>query len=343
MTMTRRWTATMAALVLSAAVVAGGDDKEATATTGAPDTTEATDDTVDTTGETVVETTAAADEPRIVEADNGSVEVPANPQKIATIGATSLVMIDMGVQPIAVTTLSDSLLALLPDDQKAKFDAATNVGGSGGEADLELLASLEPDLIMVAMPDSEWEPLADQFEAIAPTVFFSVRTEWKAVADGLAQAANLEDVVEAQKADFAAKIAEMQETYSAIIESTEFVQVDRGSYNDPGIFSILNRGCIEIAEADLGLTVVQATDGYQEQSFEQIGALEQYDVILYPVTEAGEPTESFAPVVETNLWQALPQVNDGHALGVFCPGNGAYGPVLRYLDSLDAALASLPA
>src|SRR5687768_993349 len=112
MTMTRRWTATMAALVLSAAVVAGGGGTEATATTEAPDTTEATEaSTVDTTAETVVETTAAADEPRIVEADNGSVEVPASPQKIATIGATSLVMIDMGVQPIAVTTLSDSLLA----------------------------------------------------------------------------------------------------------------------------------------------------------------------------------------------------------------------------------------
>jgi iron complex transport system substrate-binding protein len=334
-TFLRRRTATIATVALSAFAVSAY-------ATAAPVATSATDETtVDTT--IAVDTTTASGEPRVVEADNGSVEVPADPQRIAAIGATSLVLIDMGVQPLAVTALSDSLLGLLPEEHLAMFEAATDVGGSGGETDLELLASLEPDLILVAMPDSEWEPLADQFEAIAPTVFFSVRTEWKTVADGLAQAANLTDVVEAQKADFAAKIAEIQENYSEIIETREFVQVDRGSYNDPGIFSILNRGCIEIATDDVGLNVVQVPDGYQEQSFEQIGALDQYDVILYPVTAEGEPTESFAPVVETNLWQALPAVTDGRALGVFCPGNGAYGPVLRYLDSLDAALASLPA
>ncbi len=48
------------------------------------------------------------------------------------------------------------------------------------------------------------------------------------------------------------------------------------------------------------------------------------------------------PVVETNTWKALPAVNSGHALGVFCPGNNSYGAVLQYLDSLDRALATLP-
>ncbi len=49
------------------------------------------------------------------------------------------------------------------------------------------------------------------------------------------------------------------------------------------------------------------------------------------------------PVVETNTWTALPAVNSGRALGVFCPGNNSYGPVSRrYLDSLDSALATSP-
>ncbi len=76
--------------------------------------------------------------------------------------------------------------------------------------------------------------------------------------------------------------------------------------------------------------------------FEQIGELSKYDVILYPVDAEGQPTEPFAPVVETNTWKALPAVTSGHALGVFCPGNNSYGAVLRYLDSLDNALATLP-
>lgn len=54
-------------------------------------------------------------------------------------------------------------------------------------------------------------------------------------------------------------------------------------------------------------------------------------------------TEAFAPVVETNSWKALSTVQSGHALGVFCPGNNSYGAVLRYLESLDTALATLPA
>jgi iron complex transport system substrate-binding protein len=36
-------------------------------------------------------------------------------------------------------------------------------------------------------------------------------------------------------------------------------------------------------------------------------------------------------------------VKSGRALGVFCPGNGSYGQVTRYLESLDSALATLPA
>jgi iron complex transport system substrate-binding protein len=78
-------------------------------------------------------------------------------------------------------------------------------------------------------------------------------------------------------------------------------------------------------------------------SFEQIRELSTYDVITYPVDGEGRPTEPFAPVVETNTWKALPAVNSGHALGVFCPGNNSYGSVIRYLDSLDGALATLPA
>jgi iron complex transport system substrate-binding protein len=82
---------------------------------------------------------------------------------------------------------------------------------------------------------------------------------------------------------------------------------------------------------------------YTALSFEQIGALSKYDVITYPVDAEGQPTEPFAPVVETNTWKALPAVKSGRAVGVFCPGNNSYGPVLQYLDSLDRALASLPA
>lgn len=82
---------------------------------------------------------------------------------------------------------------------------------------------------------------------------------------------------------------------------------------------------------------------YASLPFEQLTKLSQYDVITYPADSKGQPTAVFAPVVGTNTWKALPAVTSGRALGVFCPGNNSYGAVLRYLDSLDKALATLPA
>ena len=98
---------------------------------------------------------------------------------------------------------------------------------------------------------------------------------------------------------------------------------------------------------DLGLDFPKAAEGeeplgWKSLPFEQLAGLSRYGVITYPVDAEGKPAEAFAPVVATNTWKALPAVNSGRALGLFCPGNNSYGPVLRYLDSLDTALATLP-
>jgi iron complex transport system substrate-binding protein len=287
---------------------------------------------------------SSAQETRIVQADNGAIAVPVNPQRIVAIGNTSLPFIDMGGVPIGVTTLRDSALALIPADQRAIYDAAVNLGPSGGEVDLERLAALAPDLIFAQMPAGDFEPLRARLEAIAPTVYFGLGTEWTALADGLAIAGNLTATLDAQKAALAAEVTAIQTTYSAIIAGTNFVALDRYASSDPGVFVITNIGCVEIARDNVGLNlpVHEAGNNGQTQTFEQIGDLTAFDVILYPVDATGQPTAPFLPVVETNAWNALPAVTSGRALGVFCPGNNSYGAVLRYLDSLDAALATLP-
>ncbi|MCC6437334.1 MAG: ABC transporter substrate-binding protein [Acidimicrobiales bacterium] len=310
------------------------------------------DDTPTATGTPAVTGTSTTASPsptaesgtRQVEADNGTIEVPANPQRVAAIGNASLPFIDLGGEPVGVTEMRASTLALLPEEQKGTFEAAMNLGPSGGEVDLEKLASLEPDLILAQLPTSDFELIKEQLESIAPTVFFGLGTEWKTLADGLAAAGNLTDGLSEQKAEFEAHVATIQETYREIIDDTTFVMLDRYASSDPATFVITHIGCIEIAQDDIGLNLPEHAEGNngEVQSFEQIGELSRYDVILYPVNAQGQATEPFAPVVETNAWQALPAVTSGHALGVFCPGNNSYGSVLRYLDSLDQALATLP-
>jgi iron complex transport system substrate-binding protein len=284
-------------------------------------------------------------ETRTVKAGNGDIKVPAAPQRVVTIGNTDLPFIDMGGKPVGVTGVDESELSLLPEEQRATFEKATDLGD---EVDLEKVASLEPDLILVQIPDAEFKKIEQQLGTIAPTVFWGLDTEWKALAEGIAEAGNVKDALSQQKADFEGHVATMKQTYSDLIKNTKFVNLDRYASSDPGTFVIGDIGCVEIAQDDVGLNFPKAAAGadplaYANLPFEQLAELSEYDVITYPADADGKVTEVFAPVVETNTWKALPTVQSGHALGVFCPGNNSYGSVLRYLDSLDTALATLSA
>ncbi|MGW4052671.1 ABC transporter substrate-binding protein [Streptomyces sp. NPDC004779] len=327
---TRRGTAVAAALMSASLLLTacgggdGGADKKAAAETG---------------GDKAAGT-------RSVKAENGTVEIPAAPERIVTIGNTNLPFIDLGGKPVGVTEVSASDLAVLPKEQKAAYEAAEVVGSSGGDVDLEKLAALKPDLILVQFHSNDWDKVGKRLESIAPTVLWGLDTEWKAFAGEIAAAGNVTDELARQKGEFEKKVAKIKETYGKTIDGTTFVDVSRGDWSDPGTFYIADIGCSEIARDDIGLDLPEAAEGkdplaYEALPFERITKLSAYDVITYPVDAGGRPTEPFVPVTETSTWKALPTVTSGRALGVFCPGNNSYGPVLQYLDSLDGALATL--
>jgi iron complex transport system substrate-binding protein len=67
------------------------------------------------------------------------------------------------------------------------------------------------------------------------------------------------------------------------------------------------------------------------------------DVIIYPLGADGAVTPEFAPVLETNIWQSIPQTNEGRALGVQCDRTSTYSSKIVNLESLKEALGTLPA
>ncbi|MFT4264153.1 MAG: ABC transporter substrate-binding protein [Nocardioides sp.] len=286
----------------------------------------------------------AAAETHSVTADNGTIEVPVHPKRVVTIGGTAQPFIDLGGKPVGVTPYYQP--EMLPEDQQATFEAATDIGSD--EIDIEKVASLKPDLILFQDADTSYDKIGKQLEAIAPTVFWGLDTEWKTMADSIADAGDVTAELDQQKKEFEDSVTGIQTKYADVIKDDSFVDVSVGSWQDPGMFYIADIGCSEVGRDDVGLNLPEAAAGadplaYTDLPFEQLSSLSKYDVITYPVDEDGKPTEAFAPVLETNTWKALPAVKAGRAVGLFCPGNGSYGQVNRYLASLDSALATLPA
>src|SRR5690606_37351328 len=176
--------------------------------------------------------------------------------------------------------------ALLPD-QQAAYEAATNLGPSGSEADLERLASLEPDLIFISVPDSDFEQMRGQLEAIAPTIFLSFQSDWEERLEILAEASNRMDVLDGQKADFNERVDDIRANYPEIIENYTFAEVSRGANTEPAVFTLNGSVCTEVVRADVGLDIADLGEGGESRSYEQIGELAGYDVILYPVDHDG--------------------------------------------------------
>ena len=255
------------------------------------------------------------------------------------LGNAVLPYLDLGGKPIAVTDLSGSALADLPSDQQVAYKAATNVGASGGETDYEKLATLKPDVIVIAVPESDHAKLKEKLASIAPTILLGYESDWKFRATALAEATNKIDTNDHQKAKYDDLITHIRQKYGEALKSRKIVEAYRWAGEDPGTFGINNSLCAE-AVRDEG--IVNFAPAVQSASFEQISSLAEYDLILYSAGVDGQPTEAIASLLKTNAWKALPAVQSGHARPIYCPWGRSFGFVAQYLEGLERALATLP-
>lgn len=338
MTMTTRprRLATVAAAVLSTslAFTACGGASEQTPTTETPAVSQTP------TGKATVEKTT-----RSFEADNGTIEIPVEPQRIIGIQRGASNVLAFGIQPVGLGQLNEDPDWLSPE-QRAVYDEAPQVA-DWETIDYEKMASLEPDLIVISTPDFLWENWDnDRLQSIAPTVYIETSVDdWKAQEERVADALGQADEFNARKAEYDGLIEELGTKYADLLASETMVSINRYGGTADGVFSIENPSfyCTTYAtELGVQLATVADSEGTGDSvSIEQIGELTQYDVILYPEDPAGGPKEELLPILESNSWQVLPQVASGRALSVTCTGGLSYPDGVNYLESLDEALSTL--
>ena len=206
-----RFVAIVALLALSVTTVACGDDAGADSTTPTGSATQPTTATPIATSEaSAAQTSAPEAQLRAVELPGGTIEVPADPQRVVVLQSFILPhVLSMGVEPVGVgltdvTVPPNEILppwpdARLPDDVVVFEETAP---------DLELIASLEPDLLVAFRADMEGY---EQLREIAPVaVIDRIAMEWRELTEGVADVFNTHEQFDEFMSDYEARLEQFR-------------------------------------------------------------------------------------------------------------------------------------
>lgn len=140
-----------------------------------------------------------------IQTSTGETTVPSNPKKIVVLDyGVADTLRALGKEDTIVGMPKDSLPTYLKDLENK--ESITNVG-SLKEVNLETVAELEPDLIILSGRTQEQMP---EFEKIAPAIYFETNTSdyWTSVKTNITELAKLFDDETVKKAE--SKIADIE-------------------------------------------------------------------------------------------------------------------------------------
>ena len=291
---------------------------------------------------------------RVFAADNGEITIPVAPQRVVATGYAVPALIEAGAPLVGISTWERGIPLMTPED-RATYDRLEKVAGElASETDYEAIATVQPDLIVIGVPAPV---LADvdvaRLESLAPVVAIgpTIPSDWREVSRKQADAAGVLPALEALRADYEARAAELAQKYAPVVEGLRFGHVGAYGQITNGTFqrefdgswgtNILNdvgvRYYGQVEEAGPGSGQVS-----EYVSLEELGdAFREADVITYSVDPDGTPKDSVQQVLDSPLWPNLPAVQAGRTIPIRYTEAATYRSALRTLDAIDEALAQL--
>ncbi|MFD6895497.1 ABC transporter substrate-binding protein [Rhodococcus sp. NPDC060086] len=297
---------------------------------------------------------AASTETRTFEAQNGSIEIPADPQRIVACGYAVLPLIQADANLAAVCEWTRET-ENMDEETLAAYEELPKVAPDMSVADLnyEAITMAEPDLIIMGVPAMVQEQLdMATLETLAPVVFLgpSIPGQWRELGEQFADAANVSDAYGEFKDEYDARAAELADKYAGTLGGLKFAGVCSECGTNPGEYmreykSSYTSNLFDDLGFDFpGEPADPAITHGEYLSFEKLPEnLGDADVIVYGIEADGSVTPALQELFDSPLWKELPAVKAGNLVAVKHANAATYETALLALDSIDAALEKLPA
>jgi iron complex transport system substrate-binding protein len=331
----------------------------ASSATTASDGTVAVDDTdgVECTSSTpttevspMVESEDFEGETRPFDGDNGTVEIPSDPERIVATGYAVPVLLEADADLVGISEWGRGT-ALMTDEDLAEYEAMTKVAGeTAASTNYEAVANAQPDLIILGVPLPVLADVdMDRLESIAPVVVLgpSLPDSWKELSRRQADAAGELDDHEAARASYETKAAALADKYADVLDDHCFGHI--GSYGDvsAGSFHREYEGswgtniATDIGVRYYGQPVDPGEGSAQVSEYPSIeelpASVAEATAITYSVDDDGTPPDAVQYVLDHDLWTTLAPVQDGLAIPIQYSAAATYATAERTLDAIDAA------
>lgn len=255
-----------------------------------------------------------------VEDMKGTVEIPANPQRIVDVSgsADELIILNLPFIASANTSMFDGVS--VPDYLQEYFtknniETVGNYSGAVGDLNLEKIAVLKPDLIIMNI---RHDKVYEQLKAIAPTVMINddiTYVNWRGRFEQLGQWFGKEAAVTQWLADYDAKAAALSAKVRKVTGDETFAVVEANSVNFGSYYVYRTGGPGELVYNELKLA---PSSGVPEDVWGKVVDSEYFSKIdgdhIFFFSDDGQVGET------GNLpaWQNLKAVKAGN---VYCGKN----------------------